>query len=401
MDPLKDLRKNYDIKSVNLKLDALAEEIRTPLRFIRQCPYDTEVLRGNIENLIGFAHVPIGLVGPVNVSGNAAQGLFHVPMATTEGAMVLTYDLGARLLKGTPITVETKKKVIHISPMFILEQPSDADRLHDYLTERSSHIKSVAEAGSSHTVLLGIDEERLGDMLLMRFRYDTGDAHGLNMINQATFQACIDIEANTGVRFHHRSHYSWVKHHSPLNESIGYGFHVKASVTIPASALRLLRVDARRLHDFNHRCIEAGSHAGIRAVNVHAANGIAAIYLACGQDMADLSSSHVCRDNCVVNDDGSLYWEIDIPNLLVATVGGGTSLGSQQECLRIMKCYGSGTAQKFAEIIAATTLAGEFPTAAAVVNRSYVDVHNSYGRNKTPKMNCKPEGSGYVASRRP
>lgn len=110
-------------------------------------------------------------------------------------------------------------------------------------------------------------------------------------------------------------------------------------------------------------------------------NGLAAIFLACGQDIADISMCHVCKDSCSINDDGSLHWAIEIPNLLVGTIGGGTGLGSQKECLTIMECYGEGKSQKFAEIIAATILVGELPTTAAVVNRSYVEVHNRYGRN--------------------
>jgi hydroxymethylglutaryl-CoA reductase (NADPH) len=114
-------------------------------------------------------------------------------------------------------------------------------------------------------------------------------------------------------------------------------------------------------------------------------NALAAIFIACGQDLADLSSCHVCWSNSEIIGE-ELYWEINLPNLLVGTVGGGTVLATQSECLSIMGCLGSGCADKFAELIAATVLAGEFPTAAAVVNKSYIDVHENYGRNKTLKV---------------
>jgi len=228
-------------------------------------------------------------------------------MATTEGALVLTYDLGAKLLRSSPIQVSTVKKAVHISPMFITDDEDNRKLLHNFVIEQKDTIKAIAESDSSHTTLLDIDEKPLGDMVLLRFQYDTCDAHGLNMINNATFKACLHIKKHTGIKFHHRSHYSGVKHHSPLNEEIGYEYHLRASVTIPASALRLLRVTADILHDFFHRCLTSANHAGIRAMNVHAVNGLTAIFLACGQDIADISMCRVCKDSCSINDDGSLH----------------------------------------------------------------------------------------------
>jgi hydroxymethylglutaryl-CoA reductase (NADPH) len=383
---IKSIRKNYDSESVYKKIDYLEAETGTQLKHIRCFPYDTELLRGNIENPIGFAHIPLGFVGPINVAGEYAQGKFNIPMATTEGALILTYDLGARLLFDYPINVKIISKVIHISPMFILKESKDSICLKNYINNNFEIIKNIAESTSGHLQLLRIDSELFNDLLILRFCYDSCDAQGLNMINQATYQACLTIEKATGIFFYLRSHYSGVKHHCPLNEKIGYGIHVKASVTIPASILRYLKVEAKQFDDFLHRCIACGNHAGIENVNVHAANGMTAIYLACGQDCADISSCHVVKDDCKVIEGHDLYWEVDIPNLLVGTVGGGTVLGSQMECLQIMQCYGDNKVHKFAEIIAATVLCGEFTTAAAVVNRSYVDVHNKYGRNKKPKM---------------
>ena len=136
------------------------------------------------------------------------------------------------------------------------------------------------------------------------------------------------------------------------------------------------------LEDFFGRCIQCGQAAKINSVNVHAANGIAAIFLACGQDAADLSSAHVCSTSVELVNGEDLMIKVELMNLLVGTVGGGTGLGTQRECLKMMDCFGSGKSDKFSEIVTATVLAGEFPTAAAVINRTYVDTHNKYGRNK-------------------
>ena len=286
-----------------------------------------------------------------------------------------------------PVQVEVLSNVIHITPMFVtsLEQ---RPILRSFVSDNYANIKSLAEKDSSHTTLLGIDHDHneVEDVHLLTFRFDTCDAHGLNMINHAAFEACQFIAKTLDLEFYHRSHFSGVKHHCPRNKTYGYGRRVKASVVIPGRALKFLRVTPLQLKAFNDRCIRCAKAAGTQNVNVHASNGIAAIFLACGQDMADLSSCHVCNTNSeVVNGGKDLYWEIVLPNLLVGTVGGGTVLGTQSECLSIMGCQGAGNSDKFAELVAAAALAGEFPTAAAVVNKSYVEVHNAHGRNREPK----------------
>ncbi len=383
----KKIRKVYDVSSMHEKVGILSRKLNVLLKHIDGCTYDTEIFKGNIENPLGVVQIPLGLIGPVLVNGKHANGSFYVPMATTEGALLLTYDLGARLAEMTGgITAEVISKVVHITPMFPIKTNEDVV-VAAFVNGNYENIKKVAEGDSRHTKLLGIEQKKVGGNFLLKFKYDTGDAQGLNMINHASFHACKYIESQTNAKFYHRSHYSGVKHYSPTNEREGYGRVVKASAVVSEKALGFLRVAAADMKDFFDRCRECGQGAGIRSVNVHAANAIAAIFLACGQDAADLSSAHVCDTSVELkNGDKDLQIEVVLRNLLIATVGGGTVLGTQKECLSIMDCVGSGKSDKFTEIIAATVLAGEFPTAAAVINRTYVDIHNKYGRNRTAKL---------------
>lgn len=387
-DLFKKFRKLYDAQSIRTKIRLLSQITNISLRHIKEPTYDSAFLKGNIENPVGVVQIPLGIAGPLSVQGKHATGHFFIPMATTEGALVLTYDLGMRLLaRSSPIYAEVLSKCVHISPMFQIRNDQQENVVGDFLDKNYQFVKKTAEATSKHLTLLRIDKRKVGDNLILKFLYDTGDAHGLNMINHATFEACKFIERRTGISFYLRSHYSGVKHHSSLNEREGYGRVVKAWTTIPQETLEMLSVTAQAMKDFCDRCIECGHAAGITSVNVHAANAIAAVFLACGQDAADLSSAHVCEGSTALENNGKdLYWECTLRNLLVGTVGGGTGLGSQRECLEIMGCYGSGESDKFAELIAATVLAGEFPTAAAVVNRTYVDIHNKYGRNKEKRV---------------
>ena len=380
----KKIRKLYDRISIEKKVDYLSKKIRQNFRHLRGCTYDTNLFKNNIENPIGIVQIPLGIAGPLRINGKNAHGDFYVPMATMEGALVLTYDLGMRLLRlGDPVETEVVSKQIHLDPMFIVSKDEDLI-IKKFLDENYSEIKKIAESKSSHTTLLAIKPIRVSNNYVLKCIYDTGDAHGLNMINEATFNACKYIAAQTGVKFYHRSHYSAVKHHSLLNEQEGYGKKVRARAVVTKKAIEMLGVTDIELQYFTDRCIECGMAAKVSAVNVHAANGITAICLATGQDMADISSSHVCHSvGKAVNNKQDFLVEVELPNLLVATVGGGTGLGTQKECLELIGCFGSGKADKFAEIIAATVLAGEFTTAAAVVNQTYVDIHNKYGRNKT------------------
>lgn len=379
----KKLRKAYDRESINTKVDYFSELIGKPLRHIKGCTYNTNYFRGNIENPIGIAQIPLGIAGPISINGKNTQGNFYVPMATTEGALILTYDFGMRLLQlSEPVETEVVSNVIHLDPMFPIRKNEDVC-IVKFVDENFHEIKKIAESGSQHLALLKIEDHRIENNLVLQFFYDTCDAHGLNMINYATFNACKFIEAKTGVFFYHRSHYSGVKHYSPLNEKMGYGRVVKASVVLSLKTLKMLGVTAKELKEFFDRCTEVAHATGISSVNVHAANAIAAIFIACGQDVADVSSSAVCSTTTELANGGEcLRITCTLRNLLVGTVGGGTGLGTQSECLKIMGCLGSGKSNKFAEIIAATVLAGEFPTASAVINRTYIAMHEQYGRNK-------------------
>ncbi len=382
----KKIRKSYDRESLQKKADILSRLTNTDLRHIRSCSYDTKNFINNIENPLGIIQIPLGVAGPLLMEGKNAKGDFYVPMATTEGALVLTYDLGMRLLRmGGPVYAEVVSKIMHLDPMFPVKTNEDII-VTRFVSENICELRAIAEKNSHHTKLIDIKAVRSQNNLILNCLYDVGDAHGLNMVNEATFNMCLYIEAQTGCSFFHRSHFSAVKHFSPRNQREGYGKRVIARAEISGKALDMLGVTATQMKDFTDRCIECGTMAEITAINVHASNGITAVCLATGQDMADISSSHVCKAACTpINSNRDLLYEVEIPNLLIATVGGGTSLGTQRECLQMLDCFGTDRADKLAEIIAATVIAGEFPTAAAVINRSYVDIHNKYGRNKEIK----------------
>ena len=380
----KKIRKLYDAESLNKKLNVLERRLGLKLKHVRGCTYDTQEFKGNIENPIGIIQIPLGLIGPLKIEGKHARGEFFVPLATTQGALLLTYDLGARLAATSGgIETEVLSKTAHASAMFIVgHHPDGTDKMRHFINSEYKTIKEIAEGGSRHTQLLKITCKHINDSCVMKFEFDTADAQGVHMINQAVFRACKYIESKTDVYFYNRSHYSGLKHYSLLNEIEGQGRVVQARAVMTGKALDMLRVNVQELKDFFDRSVACGKAAGIRSVNMRASDAIAAIFLACGQDPANLSSSHVCETTGQVINGKDFLIECTLKNLLIGTVGGGTGLETQKECLQIMDCYGAGKSDKFAEIIAATVLAGELPTAAAVISRAYVDIHKTYARSK-------------------
>jgi hydroxymethylglutaryl-CoA reductase (NADPH) len=116
--------------------------------------------------------------------------------------------------------------------------------------------------------------------------------------------------------------------------------------------------------------------------NGHFANGITAIFIACGQDVANVANSAVGITNFEILEDGDLYASVTLPSLSVATVGGGTGLGTSRECLEMLGCSGSGNAVKLSEIVAASLLAGELSMGAAIASGEFVHAHERYGRNR-------------------
>ena len=131
-----------------------------------------------------------------------------------------------------------------------------------------------------------------------------------------------------------------------------------------------------------HRTMIAQLSANVVGYNGQFANGLAAMFIACGQDVANVVNSSVGITDFEVTDRGDLYASVTLPSLTVATVGGGTALGTARECLEMLGCAGAGQAPKLAEIVAATLLAGELSMGAAIASGEYVAAHETYGRNR-------------------
>jgi hydroxymethylglutaryl-CoA reductase (NADPH) len=356
------------------------------LSHVAQYSFDPSVLPGNIENFLGVAQVPIGLAGPIRIHGEHAQGDFYVPLATTEGTLVASYNRGMRLLTesgGVRATVVEER--MQRAPVFVFPDAVQARDFGRWVVENFASVKSAAEETTRLGKLIDIGQYQVGPLRYLRFNYTTGDAAGQNMTGRATWAACEWIKKTYpgGVKYILSGGIDTDKKHSHLNMLLTRGKRVVAEATIRKDLLKeIMGVDTKDL--FWSRQIQmAGAFLASSANNgAHAANALAALFIATGQDAADISESHAAISYSQLLENGDYYWSITLTSLIVATHGGGTGLPTQRQCLEMLGCYGDDKAGKFAEICAATVLAGETSLACAVLHGDWVTSHERLGRNR-------------------
>lgn len=345
----------------------------------------TTRMRGNIENPIGAAQVPLGVAGPLHVRGEHAEGVFYVPLATTEGALVRSYERGALAL--TRVGGATARLLLdenRVAPVFTFEGLDEAIAFARRLPELFEELRAQAESTTRHGRLLRVEPRPVGRRVIVDFCYATGDAHGMNMIVKATDRACrFLIETGAAPSYHVFSGHSSEKRASGALLRGGKGKHVSAWARLPRAVTRaVLGATPEQIAAVWRDTIVGHLQAGALGFNAHYANGLTALFIACGQDVANVANSAVGITHFETVGDGDLSASVTLHALTVATVGGGTGQGTARECLELMQCFGDGAAPKLAEITAALLLGGELSMAAAIASGEFVQAHETYGRNR-------------------
>ncbi len=381
-----DKENNYNPAIVQARQQFAEQYSGTKLEHITKYSFDPERTKGNIENFAGVAQVPIGLAGPLKVNGEHAIGEFLIPLATTEGTLVASYNRGIKVLNlSGGVTCTVVGDCMQRAPVFVFDSAREARNFSKWVDDNLAEIREHAEGTSSVAKLLYIDQYLSNKMVFLRFNYSTGDAAGQNMVGRATFAACSWVLENAAdIRhFYLESNFATDKKASQINIMRTRGKRVTAEAWIPRDVLiQHMRVEPETLH----------YHAGISNVGAflsgannngcHSPNGITAMFIATGQDVANVSESSAGVVYTEVSKAGDLYISITIPSLIVATHGGGTALPTQRECLEILGCVGKNRVHKLAEIIAGVVLAGEISLASAISSLDWVSSHEQYGRNR-------------------
>mmetsp|Transcript_47190 Transcript_47190/g.60648 ORF Transcript_47190/g.60648 Transcript_47190/m.60648 type:complete len:444 (+) Transcript_47190:10-1341(+) len=379
----------------------------TSLEHISSYSIDSNILPGNIENFIGVAQVPIGLSGPIQINGEYAKGAYYIPLATTEGTLIASYNRGMRLSKecgGIKSTIVDHK--MQRAPVFLCEDALKAREFGKWIDQNFNTIKQIAETSTKSGKLIEICQYPIGPNMYLRFNYTTKDAAGQNMCGKATYIASEWIIKNYNKNINTMNKINNFKYmlsgsidtdkkHSFMNMINTRGRKVIAEVILKRDVLKRLGGGITPEQLFEYRQIgNAGAMLSGSVYNgAHAANGLTALFIATGQDVANVAESHAGITYTQLLPNGDYYWSVTLPSLIVATHGGGTNLPTQKECLKILQCDGGDVtnddddgkgnqANKLAEICAATVLAGDISLTCAVLAGDWVSSHDQYGRNK-------------------
>lgn len=363
----------------------LERQTATELHHVGAFSLDIEASRGNIENPIGAVQMPLGIAGPLRVLGEHAQDDVYVPLATTEGALVRSYERGmVALTRAGGAVVRIERDENRVCPLFMFDDVAAAAEFARRLPTFLDELRSVAATTSSHGKLLRIDCQQVGREVIVNLGYYTADAQGMNMILKASEAVCRWIVGQgMAERFYVFSGYNSEKRASGSLLAGGKGKKVVAGAVLPRRITEAyLHASPERLHHLWQRTVIGHLQTAALGYNGHFANGLTALFIACGQDVANVANSAVGITHFEITAEGDLHASVTLPSLSVATVGGGTGLGTSRECLEMMGCAGPGGAPRLAEIAAATLLAGELSFGAAIASGEFVDAHEAYGRNR-------------------
>ncbi|MGZ4902253.1 MAG: hydroxymethylglutaryl-CoA reductase (NADPH) [Halobacteriota archaeon] len=375
-----DIRRKAVERLTGVRLDGLSEYT-----------IDAEsVSKRNIENMIGAVQVPVGVAGPLAVNGQFADGQFYVPLATTEGALVASVSRGCKAITAAGgAIVRIMGDEMTRAPVFKVRDVSEALRLVEWVKTSSNvdKLRQAVKQTTRHGELLRIDPYVVDDNVFLRCAFDTKDALGMNMVTIATDKLVDVITSELDVQLVALSGNMCVdKKPAAINVIEGRGKNVIAEINLPRSITEsVLKTDPEHIADVHYRKNVIGSiKAGSLGFNAHAANIVAAMFIATGQDAAHVVEGSTTITSILARGD-ELHASVTMSSLPVGTVGGGTGVKTQRECLSMLGVAGGGSppgtnAKKLAEIVCAAVLAGELSLIAALATRDLAKAHTTLGR---------------------
>lgn len=379
--------RSWSREAYHARRDFLASHGGPSLEAIRLDDHDPEAdaLQGNIENFIGMARIPVGVVGPLRVRGVHARGDFFLPLATSEGALVASYNRGAHAISVSGgATSLLLSESVQRTPTFVFEDLVEASRFVLWAMENIEALRQAASTRSRHGRLGEIRPQMDGSQVTLILEYTTGDASGQNMVTFCTDAVCRHIRERCPIvpkRWYLEGNLSGDKKATAVSFSHVRGKKVTTEAHLSGEVLRtILGTTARDMVEYWKTCAVNGVHSGSIGINGHFANGLAALFAATGQDIACVAEAAVGTTRCDETADGGLHACVTLPNLMLGTVGGGTGLPTAREALAIAGCVGDGSARKLAELCGALLLAGELSIIAALASGDFSRAHLAYGR---------------------
>ncbi|YCM45295.1 hydroxymethylglutaryl-CoA reductase [Verrucomicrobiaceae bacterium 227] len=342
---------------------------------------------GHIENLIGAVKVPVGIAGPLRVNGLFAKGDYFVPMATTEAALVASYHRGVSLItESGGCSAMVLFESLTRAPSFVFENLAAAGQFVMWALSQVETFRKIVSKSTNHGQLSDVGTTIEGNHVYLTFEFRTADASGQNMVTIATQAVCDHIIAATPIkplRAYIEANLSGDKKASARAFTTTRGKKVSAEVTIPADLVKKrLHCSVAEMCDYWRVSAIGGVLSGTMGIQGHFANGLAALYLATGQDVACVAESAIGVTRFEETPDGALYATVTLPGIMVGTVGGGTSLPTQNACLQLMGLAGPEKARALAEVITGLVLGGELSIIGALAAGHFSRAHKNLARGK-------------------
>jgi len=357
---------------------------------------DPEQLKGSIEGFLGFARVPLGVAGPVNIRGAAAQGSFFIPFATSEGTLVASFQHAFNAMNrgGGAVALCADGRVSR-APCFEFASLTEAHAFAGWLLQRLALHQETAAATSRYCRLIDQRVSVVANTAYVLFEFSTGDAAGQNMVTLATQAICERLLRDmpqTPLSWLMESMVSGDKRATPMAFRTTRGRNASAEVILqPKQLSRYWRSSAENMERAWRQAVNGAAQTGTVGLQGNVANALAAIFIACGQDAACVTEAATALTRIECTRKGELYASVTLPNLIVGTVGGGTYLPTARECLSMLGCYGAGLARKFAEICAVVALAGELALVGAMASGEFAQAHAAGGRKGCGSPNGSAE----------
>lgn len=346
---------------------------------------NASVYQRNIESYVGTVNIPVGIAGPLRIHGGSGTTDYHVPLATTEAALVASYKRGSRLLTAAGgCDARVVDEAVSRAPVFAFDRLADAKIFADFITTHGDNLNTVVDGVTSHGQLLSARPVIEGNHVHIDLRYKTGDASGQNMVTFVSEAICKTILQHTPVEPRYwflEGNLSGDK--KATTQALGdvRGKRVVADAVISRELVcEQLHTTPDRMVDYWYASAIGGVMSGSTGIQGHFANGLAALYLACGQDIACVAESAVGITRLQMTKERDLYASVTLPNIMVGTVGGGTGLPSAKACLDILGLAGAGKSTALAEVSAAVVLAGELSIIAAFCSGDFATAHRSLSR---------------------
>lgn len=351
---------------------------------------DPAKLAGNIESLVGFARVPVGIIGPLRINGSEAFGDFYVPLATTEGALVASFQRGARLISESGgATTLCLTDAVSRGPGFVFRSVIEAGRFLAHVLDSGDALARAVASTSKHAKLLDVTPSLVGKEVFLLFQFTTGDAAGQNMVTLGTDAICRELVATSPVKpvsWYVEANLSGDKKATHLAFQMTRGKRVASEVIVARTLVeKVLHCTPEAIKAYWESAVLGALQSGSIGMQGHVANGLTALFLACGQDVACIAEAAIGLTRFDITGSGDLYLSVTLPTVIVGTVGGGTHLPTARECLEMLGCHGAGRARKLAEICGAVALAGELSIAGALAAGEFTTAHATFGRTGSPK----------------